>query len=697
MDPPPPKRQRAAAARLSSPLSPGVLSPAAQDAVRASYGAALPYQHAVIEPLCDAARMALVKDEITRNLRADFKETDLFKLYQTIDLANLDLAHSEPAVRELSAKMPQLLALRDALYTPEFRGYMQHVTGCPELTDRVDMAASIFVQGCHLLCHDDVIGTRAVSFIVYLSGEDWKESDGGALELYPLEQQPQQPQQQQQAAAAAAGGGGVPAAHPTAGVLPKNNTMAIFGVKAGRSYHSVQEVYADRTPRLSIQGWYHAAVPPTDIEKASLSQLKASKSSDPDRFTRIEGAVRYPGGDIGGGGDAAAAGGGADSEATKDAERAELSALKLGELSKRARLKGTSDELVDHALDADNPKASLIELLLSQQPTAAAAAAAAGGRAAVAPEALAAYEAAWVLTEADSQFLADWIHPTYLKADSFEALRKEFALEGSVQLQKFLTPERASKLSETATARDNAEFSSSSWPAARPKPEYTAGLTTNDGWTVVGPAHMQRYLRFAAPAAGAPVDGACKAGQEFAAVKDVLFGSVAFARLMYAMTGLRPVGVTAEARRFRPGLDYTVAHHGLLEQDARLDATLSFIGSGGGEEASEAWESGGVGAYECYIAADDEELTAAEVYGGDEDEGNQLLSVASAANTLNLVMRDEGTMKFVKYVSHAAPSSRWDVAAVYEVDQDDTDSDDEDDDDYEGDASIGAGASGTDS
>ena len=48
------------------------------------------------------------------------------------------------------------------------------------------------------------------------------------------------------------------------------------------------------------------------------------------------------------------------------------------------------------------------------------------------------------------------------------------------------------------------------------------------------------------------------------------------------------------------------------------------------------------------------------------------------ANTLNLVMRDEGTMKFVKYVSHAAPSSRWDVAAVYEVDQDDTDSDEDD-------------------
>ena len=48
------------------------------------------------------------------------------------------------------------------------------------------------------------------------------------------------------------------------------------------------------------------------------------------------------------------------------------------------------------------------------------------------------------------------------------------------------------------------------------------------------------------------------------------------------------------------------------------------------------------------------------------------------SNTLNLVMRDEGTMKFVKYVSHAAPSSRWDIAAVYQVDQDDTDSDEDD-------------------
>ena len=187
---------------------------------------------------------------------------------------------------------------------------------------------------------------------------------------------------------------------------------------------------------------------------------------------------------------------------------------------------------------------------------------------------------------------------------SFEALRKEFAQEGSVQLQKFLCTERYHRLTALLAARDNTEFSADKWPAIRPKPKYTDGLSSastadveggtigGDGWNVVGPAHMQRYLRFGlshkvATDQGARQDRPCQAGKELATIKDELFGSVSFARLMYAMTGLRPVGMTAEARRFRPGLDYTVAHHGLLEQEARLDATLSFAVGGGEGDTNE--------------------------------------------------------------------------------------------------------------
>jgi len=105
------------------------------------------------------------------------------------------------------------------------------------------------MQGCHLLCHDDVIGTRRVSFILYLTDPDegWSEEDGGGLELYPLEQE---------------GGLGVPDVHPSKVIAPKWNQMAMFEVKPGVSFHAIQEVMTDGKPRLAIQGWFHAKTKP---------------------------------------------------------------------------------------------------------------------------------------------------------------------------------------------------------------------------------------------------------------------------------------------------------------------------------------------------------------------------------------------------------------------------------------------------
>ena len=48
----------------------------------------------------------------------------------------------------------------------------------------------------------------------------------------------------------------------------------------------------------------------------------------------------------------------------------------------------------------------------------------------------------------------------------------------------------------------------------------------------------------------------------------------------------------------------------------------------------------------------------------DADESG-VLNVSPAHNCLNLVLRDEGLMRFVKFVSAAAPSSRVDVAMEY--------------------------------
>jgi hypothetical protein len=51
----------------------------------------------------------------------------------------------------------------------------------------------------------------------------------------------------------------------------------------------------------------------------------------------------------------------------------------------------------------------------------------------------------------------------------------------------------------------------------------------------------------------------------------------------------------------------------------------------------------------------------------DEDDDATLLTVQPGFNRLLLVLRDEGVMRFVKYVSAAAEGSRWDVCGEYEV------------------------------
>ena len=109
--------------------------------------------------------------------------------------------------------------------------------------------------------------------------EEWMEEDGGVLELYPIDP----------ASAIDMGPGigvqGVPTAAPTGSIVPKFNTMAFFVVQPGRSYHSVQEVFADK-PRVSISGWYHGTSPPKGSDMASLGQIM-KKNEDHRPFRSI--------------------------------------------------------------------------------------------------------------------------------------------------------------------------------------------------------------------------------------------------------------------------------------------------------------------------------------------------------------------------------------------------------------------------
>jgi hypothetical protein len=64
------------------------------------------------------------------------------------------------------------------------------------------------------------------------------------------------------------------------------------------------------------------------------------------------------------------------------------------------------------------------------------------------------------------------------------------------------------------------------------------------------------------------------------------------------------------------------------------------------------------------MASDDND--DASVYRSTDQEG-ALLTLPCCGNELSIVLRDEGVMQFVKYVSAGAIGSRWDMALEFET------------------------------
>ena len=382
---------------------------------------------------------------------------------------------------------------------------------------------------------------------------------GGALELYAVE----------------------PA---TANVLPSPvhvlppqfGSLVLFCVQPGVSYHAVQEV-ASNEARLSISGWFHAAIPPKGADSiATLAQLERGV------------------------------------EATNCLESIALTTPRIRK----------------------------------------------------------------ALTSKQEARLASVVHPAYLMASTIIAVRKQLEGNGAALLSNFLRPEVAAVLTRTTNVADRRDgLAEGSMP--HDGPQYRAGLRRKC-WALIGPPQLQRYLRYsraekgigvangmeelAGDSEGSSIDAQSPRGPgaQLDALREVMT-SGPFLQLMSIITGLMPSACTSQVRRFRPGMDYTLAHVGTQCQSVTLDATLSFVASS--QEHQMLWESGDVGGFECHVSASNDH-GAAEVYRADETSAG-VTSIHAQANALSLVRRDMETMKFIKYVSAMAPGSRWDVAVEY--------------------------------
>lgn len=591
------------------------------------------YKHAVITSLVNPELLRSVREEIQNNITFTPKETDIYKIFQSGDLANLD--GLDDASLE---KLPSLLKLRDALYSAPFRNYLSTITGAGKLSgSKTDMAVNVYTGGSHLLCHDDVIGSRRISYILYLTHPDhpWQAEWGGALRLFPTKTVKDEEGNDIK----------IPEPDHTVSIPPAFNQLSFFAVQPGESFHDVEEVYRlpdegdsqdveNRKTRMAISGWFHIPQEGEDGFEEGLEE-------------------------------------------------------KLAKRSTLQQLQGPADEY-------DRPQPNVIDYDDDDDE---------GEENKEAEEAL--------LTEEDLDFLLKYMTPMFLTPDTMEQITENFQMDSQLRLETFLGKKFAEKLKAYIETEEKKSL-----------PETAPEIESKTEWKVARPPHKQRFLYQQATSKS---DGEKNPLQEL--LEDFL-PSPAFKKWLSLATGIENlVSHDVLARRFRKGSDYTLAS-GYKGEVPRLEFTLGITptdgwgddddededdqdgaeetaqqeglgqskgkGKGKASEADEDKEDKDeidVGGYEAYMAGDDDDDDEEDedeedgddanpkagksskpkadpaIYraADDEEDDGILFSMPAGWNRFSLVLRDRGTLKFVKYVSRSAKGDRWDITGDIEL------------------------------
>lgn len=577
-----------------------------------------------------------MRDEIKHNVAFTPKETDIYKIHQSGDLANLDGLGDDALT-----KLPSLLALRDAIYSQAFRDYVAHVTGCGPLSGRkTDMAINVYTPGCYLLCHDDVIGSRRVSYILYLTDPDvpWKPEWGGALRLFPVK--------------TLEGKDGEVAHTPVPDVAkvipPAWNQLSFFAVQPGKSFHDVEEVYHAESEaqllrdggrvRMAISGWFH------------IPQIGE------DGY--VEGA---------------------------EERNAKNSGL--------MQLQGNPDQY-----DVPRPQPVSVKAKGEEEKE---------------------------FDEADLEFLLRYMAPTYLTPDTLEQISDYFGDNASITLPDLLGKRFAERLRAYVMVQEKAK---------KGLPEDSTELEKETSWRVAKPPHKHRYLYLQPSTRNANGKANKRAKKEakreakenqsevdesdspIRELLDEFLPSSQFRRWLEMATGCTIESHDFLARRFRRGKDYTLAtgHEGKprLELNLGITPTKGWEAQDEDDDASgprtngktpkrnskskdkgkpngktpeqngkeEDEAAGEVGGHEVYMAGDEgDDNDDAAVYktGNDEEDDNILFFQAAAWNRMSLVLRDNGPLRFVKYVSRRAKGDRWDISGTLEIEEEEEEGEEE--------------------
>ncbi|OQU99884.1 hypothetical protein CLAIMM_05457 [Cladophialophora immunda] len=630
----PPKRRLVSAddSSIDSAFRSDLFGLDTREAFRNSYQTSVPYPHAVVPSLIQEPLLRSVRQEITTHIHFTLKETDIYRIYQSGDLANLSNLDAESLKH-----LPSLVRLRDALYSSDFREWVSTVTGAGKVSGKkTDMAVNVYTPGSYLLCHDDVIGSRRVSYILYLTDPDhpWQPEWGGGLRLYPTETKRNKAGEEIK----------VPLAQHSLNIPPSFGQLSFFAVRPGESYHDVEEVYHAETleqdgrrVRMAISGWYHIPQEGEDGFEQGMEQEQAQKSS----LAQLK-------------------------SASNEFDEPQLAFRHFDEPRSVMDSRAAARE-IDPGDDLDTEDG--------------------------------------ILTEQDLTFLLHYLTPSYLTPDMIEDFSSSFADMSVLQLEEFFNPTFAAELKDYIQRVESED--------KHPVPSGSRSYHPS-AWRVARPPHKQRYAYL--QTAEALHRDKCPVSRILAD----LIHSHAFKKWLALVTGLKTrslIRQSAVARRFRRGKDYALANP-YQGETPRLEFTISITPTGDwfgkASNGSRSFRNGvedekdkkgkaaavekiqvstspeiEFGGEEVYMAGEEEEDGLPEesdskplpsvgkkpahdpaVYRSADDEDDGILFASPPGwNKFCIVLRDKGTLRFVKYVSQAAQGDRWDLKGEVEVDE----------------------------
>ena len=169
--------------------------------------------------------------------------------------------------------------------------------------------------------------------------------------------------------------------------------------------------------------------------------------------------------------------------------------------------------------------------------------------------------------------LSEFINPVYLQPRLIHGLSLRLQQKGSLELHSFLNAALAEKLKKTLLAADFRDGIGD--PERQGKiPAHAVGV--NGFWDLKGPPSRYRYLTLKPQPQSAveyvfPRSEQTSPDQIIRSISEELFKSDAFRAWLMTVTTFLPVSYGVEARRFRPGLDYTLA---TSDEETRLDVVL---------------------------------------------------------------------------------------------------------------------------